>query len=445
MMKTRDLVIVGGSAAGFQVAISARAQKQIKKALVIRKEPRAVVPCGIPYVAGTLGSIEKNLMPDTILGDTELMIDEVTSIDRKAKSVSTAGGETIGYGKLVLATGSVPVIPKMPGVGLDNVFAVWKDADYLDKLHKALEVAKDVLIIGGGFIGAEFADECRKMNCNVTIVELLEHCLLLNCSEELCLRIEDKLEEVGVKVRTGCRVQSIEGKEKVEYVVCDRGEPIKTDLVILAIGAAPNVDLARRAGLPIGEHGDIVVDQYMITSDPDIFAVGDCAEKRSFFTGKPIPLRLASTAAREARIAAANLIQPRRQRNFGTIGVFGTMIAGAAIGVAGLTESGATEQGFDVVTGEAAAVDKHPGGMPGATDLRVKLVFDKNNGEMLGGQCCGGVSTGEMANCIATLIAVRMTVDRVATLQVGTHPALTASPLAYQIVKAAEEAMLKFA
>jgi len=442
-MKTWDLVIVGGSAAGFQVAISAKAQKRMKKILVIRKEPKAVVPCGIPYIVGTLGSIEKNLLPDTLLGDTDLMIDEVTSIDRKAKTISTAGGETIGYEKLVLATGSVPVIPKMPGVELDNVFAVWKDADYLARLHNALEGGKNVIIIGGGFIGAEFADECQKMGCNVTIVELLEHCLLLNCSEEFCLKIEDKLQEAGVRVRTGCRIQSIEGKGKVEYAVCDQGERMKADLVILAIGVTPNVDLARRAGLPIGELGGIVVDQYMITSDPDILAIGDCAEKYSFFTGKPTALRLASTAAREARIAAANLVRPRSQRNLGTIGVFATMIAGTAVGVAGLTESGATQQGFDVVTGEAAAVDKHPGGMPGATDLRVKLLFDRSNGEILGGQCCGGVSTGEMANCMATLIATKMTVNRVATLRVGTHPALTASPLTYQIVKAAEEATLR--
>jgi len=435
---------VGGSAAGFQVAISAGRHKEIKKILLIRKEPRAVVPCGIPYIVGTLGSIEKNMLPDTLLGNTELMIDEVTSIDREARTVTTAGGETLGYGKLVLATGSTPVVPKMPGVQLDNVFAVWKDADYLDRLHKALEVAKDVLIVGGGFIGAEFADECRKMNCNVTIVELLEHCLLLNCSEEFCLRVEDRLEGVGVKVRTGCRVQSLEGDKKVASAVCDRGDPMKTDLVLFAIGVTPNVGLARQAGLPIGTQGGIVVDQYMITSDPDIFAVGDCAEKYSFFTGKPIALRLASTAAREARIAAANLVHPRRQRNVGTIGVFATMIADAAVGVAGLTESGARQQGFDVVTGETTAVDKHPGGMPGAAELRVKLIFDRSSAEILGGECCGGSSTGEMANCMATLVAARMTVDAVATLRVGTHPALTASPLAYQIVRAAEEAMVKF-
>jgi len=443
-MKRADLVIVGGSAAGFQAAISARKHKQVKEVVLIRKERRAVVPCGIPYIVGTLGSVEKNLLPDALLGDTELIVDEVTSINRDARTLDTAGGESIGYDRLVLATGSQPLVPKIPGAELQNVFAVWKDAEYLEKLHRALEQAHDVVIVGGGFIGAEFADECRKLNCSVTIVELLTHCLFVNCDEDFCMRIEEKLRNVGVQIRTGCRVQSIEGKEKVEHVLCDRGERIRADVVILAVGVKPNVALAEGAGLPIGEQGGIEVDQYMMTTDPHIFAIGDCAEKYSFFTGKSIALRLASTAAREARIAMANLAHPRRQRNLGTVGVFSTMIAGTAVGVVGLTERAAIAQGFEVVIGESAAADKHPGTMPGAIELWVKLVFDKTTRKMLGGECCGGMSTGEISNCMAVLIAAEMTVDQVATLRVGTHPALTASPLVYQLVNAAEDALTKF-
>ena len=443
-MRRADLVIIGGGAAGFQAARSAARHKAVGSIVLIRKEPRAVVPCGIPYIVGTLGSVEKNTLPDKLLGDTELIIDEVTSIDRQNKTVATARGETVGYDRLFLASGSKPVVPPFPGVNLRNVFAVWKDAEYLEKLHKALQEAEDVIIVGGGFIGAEFADECRKMNCNVSVIELLQHCLLVNCDEDFCIRIEEKLKAVGVQIRTGCKVQAIEGKDKVEYVVCDRGERMKADVVILAIGVRPNVDLAEGAGLLIGEEGGIVVDQYMMTGDPHIFAIGDCAEKYSFFTGKPTGLRLASTAAREARIAAANLVHPRRQRNLGTMGVFSTMIAGTAVGLAGLTERAAAEQGFDIVIGETAAVDKHPGAMPGATELRVRLIFDRTNGTIIGGECCGGLSTGEMANCMGTLVATGMTVHQVATLRVGTHPALTASPLVYQIVSAAEEAAIKF-
>jgi len=442
-MKKADVVIVGGSAAGIEAAITAQKQYPSKNVIVVRKEEKALVPCGIPYIMGTLGSADKDVMPTALLGDAELIVDEVTSIDREAKSVTTAGGETIGYDRLVLATGSRPVVPPIPGADLNNVFTIRKEIDYLEQLQEALKQAKDVVVVGGGFIGAEFADECRKMGLNVIVVELLEHCLYLNCDEDFCIRIEDKMKEVGVQVNTTCRVKSIFGDKTVDYVECEKGLRFKADVVILAIGVVPNTELARDAGLEIGEQKGIWVDQYMITSDPNIFAIGDCAEKFCFFTGKPTATRLASVATREARIAGANLFQSRRRRNQGTIGVFGTMIADNAVGVAGLTERAARNLGFDLVIGEAAAVDRHPGAMPGARELRVKLIFDRSSAKLIGGEACGGVTAGEIANVMAQAITGEMTWDDMAAAQIGTHPALTASPLVYQIVNAAEEAVTK--
>jgi len=442
-MKKADVVIIGGSAAGIEAAITARKQYPSKNVIVVRKEEKALVPCGIPYIMGTLGSADKNVMPVALLGDAELIVDEVTSIDREAKSVTTAGGETIGYDRLVLATGSRPTVPPIPGANLNNVFTIRKDIDYLEQLQEALKQAKDVVIVGGGFIGAEFADECRKMGLNVTVVELLEHCLYLNCDEDFCIRIEDKMREVGVQLNTTCRVKSIVGDKNVDYVECEKGLHFKADVVILAIGVAPNTELAHDARMQIGEQKGIWVDQYMMTSDPNIFAIGDCAEKFCFFTGKPTATRLASVATREARIAGANLFQSRRRRNRGTIGVFGTMIADTAVGVAGLTERAARNLGFDVVIGEAAAVDRHPGTMPGARELRVKLIFDRSSAKLIGGEACGGVTAGEIANVMAQAISGEMTWDDIAAAQIGTHPALTASPLVYQVVNAAEEAVIK--
>jgi len=378
-----------------------------------------------------------------MLGNAELIIDEVTSIDREAKTVTTAKGEIIGYDKLILATGSRPLVPRMPGTDLSNVFTIRKEIEYLEKLQEALKQAKDVVVVGGGFIGAEFADECRKMGLRVTVVELLEHCLYLNCDEDFCIRVEDKMREVGVQVNTTCRVKAIVGDQKLDYVECEKGLHFKADVVILALGVVPNTELASDAGLEIGEQKGILVDQYMITSDPDIFAIGDCAEKFCFFTGKPTAVRLASVASREARIAGANLFQPRRRRNQGTIGVFATMIADTSTGVAGLTERAATNLGFDLVIGEAAAPDRHPGSMPGARELRVKLIFDRSTAKLIGGEACGGVTAGEIANVLAQAIAAGMTANDIALAHVGTHPALTASPLVYQIVNAAEEAIIK--
>ena len=186
----------------------------------------------------------------------------------------------------------------------------------------------------------------------------------------------------------------------------------------------------------------VAVDRYMQTSDPDIFAIGDCAEKFNFFTGKPCPLRLASIATSEARIAGANLFELRRE-NIGSIGVFSTKIGDMAMGLAGIGEKAAQEARIDYVVGEAGAPDKHPGIMPGAKPLQVKLIFRKYSGVLIGGQVCCGDTTGEVVNLIAAMIQSRMHADEIATFQMGTHPWLTASPIVYQIVNAAEIALSK--
>ena len=442
MMEKKDVVIIGGSAAGATASRAARRHPMVGKVTVIRKETRVLVPCGIPYIFGTLGSVDKNLMPDAILGGSELLVDEVTSIDRHNRTVSTVGAKTVGYDKLLLCTGSRPVLPPIPGLEKENVFAIWKDADYLQKLAETLKGAKGVVVIGGGFIGVEFADECRKRGLEVTLIELLPHCLQLVCDDQLSTDAESALRKQGVRIITSDAVRSIAGNGRVDYVELQSGEQVKADVVVVGIGAAPNTELARKAGLEIGEQGGISVDEYMRTSDPDIFAAGDCAEKYSFFTGKPVALRLASIATREAKLAVMNLFE-LKIRNPGTIGVFSTTIGDTALAVAGLTERAAQEAGFDFVVGEASALDKHPGSMPNAREVKVKLLFDRSSRKILGGQAYGGLTTGEIANVIAALIAGGMTVEQVATFQMGTHPILTASPIVYQIANAADQALAK--
>ena len=440
-----DAVVVGGSAAGIPAAMTIKRHYPEARVAVIRQEDRVLVPCGIPYIFGTLGSADKNLIPDkAVTGNgATLVVDEVTTIDREAHSVATTGGRTLGYDKMVLATGSLPIVPPIPGTDLDNVFTVQKEVDYLDMLSTKMDEVQDVVVIGGGFIGMEMADECRKReNLNVTIVELLPHCLFLAFDQDLCVRAEEALANAGVSVRTQARAEAILGNGKVEAVQLAGGEKLKADMVIFGIGARPNVDLARKAGLDLGPLGAIAVDRHMQTSDTDIFAVGDCAEKVSFFTGKPCPLRLASIATAEARIAGANLFEARRE-NPGAIGVFSTRINGLAMGIAGIGEKAAQEARIDYVVGQAEAVDKHPGSMPGAQTLRVKLIFRKYSGVLIGGQVCCGDTTGEFVNLIAALIQARMHADQIAMFQMGTHPALTASPIAYQLVNAAEQALIQ--
>jgi len=401
-----------------------------------------LIPCGIPYIFGTVGSASKNLIPDDVLekNGIEFLVDEVTDIDRQKREITTASGEEIGYDKLVLATGSLPIVPPIPGFDKENVFVVNKSVPYLQGLMGALDGASDLVVIGGGYIGVEFAAECRKnRDVNVTLVELLPHCLMLGYDQEICSVVDHEVAACGVNVFTGEKVEEIVGDEKVETVRLASGKELKTDVVIIGIGAAANTKLAKKAGLDLDAAGGIKVDRAMKTSDENIFACGDCAGKFSFFTGKPSNIRLASIAAAEARIAGANLFESRRQ-NVGAIGVYAVPLGDTVFACAGLTDKDAQKNGYETVVGEAESPNRHPGCMPGAAALKVKLVFDKATSVLLGGQVVGGESAGELVNVISACIQQKMTAEDIAVFQMGTHPALTASPIAYQLVNAAETA-----
>jgi NADH oxidase (H2O2-forming) len=439
-MEKYPLVIIGGSAGGIQAAICTQKHHGLKDILVIRMEDKAMVPCGIPYIYGTLGDVEKNVMPNALLGEAKLKVGEAVSIDRGNKTVNLKDSESVGYEKLILATGSSPLKPPIPGMDKKNVWHAWKNTDYLKELAQAIDGVGEIVVIGGGFIGMEFADECRKRGHKVTIVELLEHCLQLVCSTDLCIKAEEKLQENGVNIITSNGVKSIDGTDKVEGVTLQSGEKIKCDMIICGVGVVPNISLAREAGLEIGPTGGIKVDEFQRTNDHDIFAVGDCAEKYSFFNGLPVAVRLAAVATREGKIAAANLFQPQ-WRNVGTIGVFSTVVGNTAIAMAGLTDTKAEEMGYEVVTGEAQAASKHPGTMPDAQPMRVKLAFDRRSGKILGGCACCTTMVGEVGNIIAAAIVNEMTMEQVAMFPMGTHPFLTASPLVYQFTDAASNAL----
>jgi NADH oxidase (H2O2-forming) len=442
-VEKHELVIIGGSAAGVQAAICAKRHQGLDDVLVIRREQKVMVPCGIPYIYGTLGGeVDKNIMPDKLLGGAQLRVDEITAIDTETKTVALSDGQKIGYNKLILATGSNPIKPPIPGIDKANVYLVRKEASYLHDLKEAMDKANHILVIGGGFIGVEFADECRKKGHEVTIVELLPHCLQTVCTEDLCVRVEDALRKSGINVITDNAVQSIQGNSSVQSAKLTNGEEVKCDMVIIGIGVIPNVELAKRAGIEIGSTSGIKVDEFQRTNKPDVYAVGDCAEKYSYHNGKPVPIRLASVATREGKIAAANLYDPRF-RNVGTVGTFSTVVGGTAMAMAGLTDSQASQLGYDVLVGEAEAVSKHPGTMPDAHPMRVRLAFDRRSGRLLGGCACCTMAVGEIGNLIAACIVNGMTMEQVAMFPMGTHPWLTASPLAYQLTEAASNALHK--
>ncbi len=440
-----DVLIVGGSAAGLMAGITAKKHYPEKNITIVRKEEKVLIPCGIPYTLHTVEGPENNIIPDEAATgkDIDLIINEVVEINRENKNVKLKNGELIGYEKLVLGIGSSPFLPPIKGANLENVYTVKKDFDLLKEMRNKVKENKEIVIIGGGFIGVEFADEIRKNDdTNVTIIEILDNVLSLVCDDILCEKAENKLRENGVNVLTESKVIEIVGDQKAKKVKLESGKEIPADLVIIATGVEPNTELASKAGLDSGPKKGILVDEYMRTSDPDIFACGDCVEKPSYFGENFQAAWLASIATNEGRVVGANLYNLRRKKQK-SIGIFSTIVDDLALGVAGLTKKQAENAGIEVVEGHAEAVNRHPGSMPGAQLLGVSLIFQKYDGIIIGAQVYGAASAGEFLNILGLAIEKQMTAEDLATLQVGTHPALTASPVPYQLINAAEDAVIK--
>jgi NADPH-dependent 2,4-dienoyl-CoA reductase/sulfur reductase-like enzyme len=447
-MLNTDVLVIGSSAAGLVAATTGKRIYPDKKITVVTMMNKTLIPCGIPYVFGSVGSTDKDILPAEKMFDAAGIItiyDEAVSIDRKNKKVKLKEGEEISYDKLVIGTGSIPKKPGwLKGSDLKNVFTVPKNKNYLDEMQSKLNGCQKVVTIGAGFIGVEMSDELTKAGNNVTLIEKLPNILGLAFDADVAVVAENILKERGVKIHTGISVKEIIGTEKVGGVLLENGEKIEADAVVLSLGYTPNIQLASDAGLPVTSLGFIRVDEYMRTEDTDIFAIGDCAEKRNFVTRKPSPIMLASTACAEARIAGMNLYKLSAIKTFsGTISIFATAIGNTGFGVAGLTETEALEEGFDIVTGVFEGTDRHPGTLEDAHKQFVKLIVGKEAGVILGGEVMGGLSIGELTNTIGIIIENRMTINSLLTVQIGTHPLLTASPAGYPLIKAAENASSK--
>jgi NADH oxidase (H2O2-forming) len=442
-----DVVVVGGGPAGVITALTAKSVYPEKSVCVIKEIGDGIIPCAIPYMIHSMSDPSQNIMGNAPLENAgiEIIVKKAMALDTGARKLTLVSGEEIGYDRLVLATGSSPVLPPIKGIEQPGVFAIIKSLSAMSALREKAKAAKKVVILGGGFIGAEFADElARNQDAEIHIVEMLPKLLNQAFDSEFCDLVEEQLTKAGVHIHTGKRAVSIEEKDGGKSVSLDDGTSLPADIVIVGVGGKPNIELAEQAGLMLTHKGSVWVDSYMRTQVKNVFAVGDCALKRDFFTREEVPVWLASTATAEARIAGTNIFGIRVLRQIqGTVSAFSTKIGNLCFASAGMTCQTCETEGFRIVTGEATAPDRHPGTLPGATPLKMKLIFADRGGALLGGQICGGPSVGELINAVSIGIQMRLNVRELDMMQIATHPLLSPAPTVHPLINAAHGALAK--
>ena len=448
-MKKYDVIIIGGGPSGIITGATGKKQNPDKSFLMIKEEENGLVPCGIPYVFHDLKEVSQNAMGPKPFIDAggELLVDKVVKIDKENKTLSTQKGAEFQYDKLVFATGSEPSIPTfIQGYDLEGVEYILKSFNYIESLKQKTDRAENIVVIGGGFIGVEVAEQLAKFTSKtVSLVEMEKYCLYRAFSEDVAARVDTVIRSTNIKLFTNNKVQEIQGNNgKVKAVLLGDGTEIKADLVIASIGYKPCTGLAREFGFQINENSAIVVDRYMRTNVEDVFAVGDCSSTIGFITGDSDSVMLASTATAEARILGYNLFHINLLRSFqGTLAVFSTEINNVTFASAGAIEQTAHNANINYIVGKFEDVDRHPGTLPGTSKLFVKLIVSPQNGAIIGGEICGGKSAGELINVIGLAIQKRVTIYELISYQIGTHPLLTTAPTKYVLIKAAENAMSK--
>ncbi|MFO7864266.1 MAG: FAD-dependent oxidoreductase [Salinivirgaceae bacterium] len=443
-MKKYDVIILGKGPAGIITGVTAKKQNPDKSILMIGEEAKGLVPCGIPYIFHELDTIEKNAMGPKPFVDAggEVVVDTAKSVDLENRTVKLASGDEYGFERLVFATGSTPVVPKfIEGYNLDGIYYIKKSYSYMEQMRTEAAKAKNIVVIGGGFIGAEVAEQLHlDGNANVTLVELEEQCFSKAFSNELATIATDQLRQIGLNVLTSTKVQRIEGKNgKANRVITADGSAIDADMVIMSIGYRPNTAIAADAGLEMNSMNAIRVDNFGRTNKEKVYAVGDCAGTIGFLTGREDNIMLASTATAEARILGYNMFGIKIKRCFtGTLGVFSTEVNELSMAAAGLNENTGNEADIEFVTAKFSDVDRHPGTLADTKPLTVRLFASKSDGSILGGEVWGGKTAGEIINTISLAIQKRVTVYELVSFQIGSHPLLTAAPTKTVMIKAAE-------
>ena len=437
MVKVQKLVIVGGVAGGASAAAKARRCSEDVEIIMYEKDPDiSYANCGLPYyLSGVIKKREDLLITSPSLFHRRFRVDartrrEVTRVKRGQKTVVVRNLETgtleeETYDRLVLAPGSRAVLPKVPGMDLPSVFTL-KTLEDTDRIFRFLEAKnpRRAVVVGGGLIGVEALENLVFRGLEVTVVEFAPQ-MLTFLDWEMAELVRRHVEAKGVRLYLSEGLRAVEEHSGALLVRTDRDRDISADLVLLAVGIRPNVELAREAGLVIGATGGIRVNEYMQTSDPDIFAAGDCVETINLVTGKPTLTPFGSAANKQGRAAGANALG----RSLAVKGFLGTVIVKVfdlTVAKTGLSEREAVAEGFIPLVTYI-----HPGHhadyYPGAKTLHIKTVADQKSERLLGAQVIGEEGVDKRIDVFATALYNRMTQEDLLQLDLAYAPPYSAA------------------
>lgn len=428
MSNSRRIIVIGGSAAGPKAAARARRMDENAEITLFQKSPDlSMASCGYPYYVGGFFDDRNQLLcsPAGVVRDSKFFWNakkitthvntEVTSIDRNKKTVSyldlTSGekGEAV-YDKLIITTGASPKKPPIKGIDLEGITTLQslQDADYLRKIRDE-KIIKKAVVIGGGLIGIETCEALHLAGIHLTLVELLPQ--LLTFLDPQMAKLVEKHVRTKANVILENGVSEFIGENgKLTAVKLQNGNEIPCELAVIAIGVVPNTKIAGDAGIKLGHTGGIIVDEFMQTSDPDVYAAGDCVEIKNLLTGKYVHAPYGDLANLEGRVAGENAISGNVAKFPGTIQTGICKVFDYNVGATGLTETNARNAGFkDIETIVNASLDK-PGFMKGKL-LVTKLVVNKSDGRILGAQVVGPGRVGKQVAIWATAIKGNLTVD----------------------------------
>ncbi len=443
----RKIVIIGAHAAGVDAAAAARkTDRTAEITLLTTQKVAGYSPCGIPFVLGRhIPSFDKLIVfPPSYFRMMKLDLrleTTATSIDTGAKKVEiqdkTGKQETLEYDSLIIATGAYPFVPPIKGRDKEGVY-VLRTIEDGEKIDKAIEKSKSAVVIGAGLIGLEVAVALRERGLKTTVVELLPQVLPAMLDQDMAKIVHETLEREGIKIIVGKAVDEILGNEKVTGVSV-AGEEIPADFVVVATGVRANVELAKNAGIALGETRAIKVNARMETSAKDVYAAGDCVESIHMITQRPTLSQLGTTAVRQAKVAGTNAaggyaIFP------GVLGSAVTKLFDLEIGVTGLTENTAKRAGIEVISSTFTGKTR-PEYYPGGKSIRIKLLVEKESQRVVGGQIIGGGDVTHRINALSFAIQKQITIRELAKADTCYAPPLneTWEPM----VLAAEMALRK--